>query len=312
MNQALRSEIDKVPFSKSFSGHETFPFRYSWLKKGVDLLATDPAVFQNAEAGIRFGVGKNMVRSIRHWCLATRVAEEEPNSRSRLLRPSKLGEKLFGENGWDPFLEDDATLWLIHWNLASAGTRAATWYWSFSQFQEYAFTKTTMVESLAKDVQSIGWSTVSLSTLKRDVDCFVQTYLPRKSEKVGIDDVIECPLTSLNILIQEPDSERLRFRVGPKETLPPAIFAYALIQFWNGTNSGKRTLEFREILRSQGSPGLVFKLDQETSLSYLDRLKEVTSGLLIFEDTPLVRRIVKLDSLLNDPMFLLEKYYGGE
>ena len=301
-----------LPFAKSFSGHETFAFRYSWLKKGVDLLTKDAEVFQHAEAGVRFGVGKNMVRSIRHWCLAARVAEEEPGSRSRLLRPTELGRRLLSDNGWDPFLEDDATLWLIHWNLASSGTRAATWYWAFSQFQEYAFTKTIMTESLARDIQSIGWSNVSSSTLKRDVDCFVQTYLSRKSEKVGIDDIIECPLTSLNILIQEPDSERLRFRVGPKESLPPAIFAYALIQFWNLTNHDKQTLDLREILRSQGSPGLIFKLDQETTLSYLDRLKEVTSGLMLFEDTPLVRRIVKLDGLPSDPMFLLEKYYGGK
>ena len=312
MNQALISELDKIPFAKSFSGHETFAFRYSWLKKGVDFLTIDPAIFQSAEASVRFGVGKNMVRSIRHWCLATRVAEEEPNSRSRLLRPTKLGEKLLSENGWDPFFEDDATLWLIHWNLASAGTRAATWYWAFSQFQEYVFTKTIMAESLARDIQSIGWSSVSSSTLRRDVDCFVQTYLSRKSEKVVIDDIIECPLTGLNILIQEPDSERLRFRVGPKESLPTALFAYALIQFWNLTNKDKRILELREILRSQGSPGLIFKLDQETALSYLDRLKELTSGLMFFEDTPLVRRVVRREGLPSDPTFLLEQYYGGK
>lgn len=312
MNQALKSELDSIPFLKSFSGHETFAFRYSWLKKGVDLLTVDPAVFQSPEASVRFGVGKNMVSSIRHWCLATRVAEEDSHTRTRLLRPTELGKELLKDNGWDPFLEDDATLWLIHWNLASAGTRAATWYWAFSQFQEYAFTKATIVESLARDMQSIGWSTVSLSTLKRDVDCFVQSYLSRKSEKARIDDIIECPLTNLNILIQEPDSERLRFRVGPKESLPPAIFAYALIQFWNSTNYNKSTLELRDVLRSQGSPGLIFKLDQETSLSYLDKLKEITSGLLIFEDTPLVRRVVKIDSLPKDPMFLLENYYGSK
>jgi len=36
---------------------------------------------------------------------------------------------------------------------------------------------TIMTESLARDIQSIGWSNVSSSTLKRDVDCFVQTSL---------------------------------------------------------------------------------------------------------------------------------------
>ena len=312
MNQALKSELDKIPFSKSFSGHETFAFRYLWLKKGVDLLTTDPEIFQRAEAVVAFGVGKNMVRSIRHWCLATRMAEEKFGSRLRLLHPTELAKSLLSDSGWDPYLEDDATLWLIHWNLASEGTRAATWYWAFNQFHEYTFNRILMVDSLARDIQSIGWSSISFSTLKRDVDCFVQSYLGSKSQKTGIDNSIECPLTNLDILIQEPDGERLRFRMGPKESLPPAIFAYALVMFWNATNHNKSTLELRDILRSQGSPGLVFKLDQETVLNYLDSLNELTEGLMFFEDTPLVRRVVKLEDLPEDPIFLLEDYYCGE
>ena len=59
-----------------FSGHETFPFRYAWLKKGFDGLLRRPDVFGSDDAMVELGVGKNRVRSIRHWCLATRVLEE--------------------------------------------------------------------------------------------------------------------------------------------------------------------------------------------------------------------------------------------
>ena len=125
--QYSNRELSMVPFLKSFAGHETFAFCYSWLKKGVDLLKTDPETFRREDAIVRLGVGKNMVRSIRHWCLATRVAEEEAGTHSRCLRPTDLGNRLLSDEGWDPFLEDDATLWLLHWKLASKGTRAATW-----------------------------------------------------------------------------------------------------------------------------------------------------------------------------------------
>ena len=253
-----------------------------------------------------------MVRSIRHWCLATRIAREEPKTRSRLLYPTELGGKLFSDDGWDPYLEDDATLWLLHWNLASEGTRAATWYWAFNQFQEYTFNRTVMVESLIRDIESIGWSSISQSTLKRDIDCFIHSYLRRKSPKTGIDESIECPLTNLDILVQEPDSERFRFRIGPKESLPPAIFAYTLVEFWKSINYDKSVLELRDILRAQGSPGIVFKLDQDTVLNYLDSLGSITSGLIFFEDTPLVRRVVKLKDLPDDPIFLLREYYSGK
>ncbi|MBC8136407.1 MAG: DUF4007 family protein [Fibrella sp.] len=55
----------------AFSGHQTFVFRYPWLKKGVDALTRDPAVFRSPDAIVRLGVGKNMVDAIRHWTLST-------------------------------------------------------------------------------------------------------------------------------------------------------------------------------------------------------------------------------------------------
>jgi hypothetical protein len=54
----------------SFSGHETFVFRYAWLKKGVDAVQRDHVVFNDDSGMVTLGVGKNMVRAIRHWGLA--------------------------------------------------------------------------------------------------------------------------------------------------------------------------------------------------------------------------------------------------
>ena len=309
--QLSDQELFHPPFAKSFAGHQTFAFRYFWLKKGFDLVSRNSEAFQRDDAVVRLGVGKNMVQSIRHWCLATRVVEEEPKTHLRSLSPTDFGSRLLSDNGWDPYLEDDATLWLIHWNLASIGSRAATWYWAFNRFQEHAFTRTTMVELLIGDMQALGWSDISHSTLKRDVDCFVHTYLSPMADRARIDDAIECPLSNLGILMQEPDSERLRFKTGPNTTLPAAIFGYALAQFWDKRNSGGKTLELREIMTSEGSPGLIFKLDRESVFGYLDALKDVTSGYMVFEDTPLVRRVIRPRESECSPMSLLEDYYGS-
>src|SRR5579885_1940203 len=75
------------PPTLAFSGHETFPFRYAWLKKGLDAAADDPAVFRRDEALTALGVGKNMVRSIRHWCLAAGVIEEVGGGRAAASGP---------------------------------------------------------------------------------------------------------------------------------------------------------------------------------------------------------------------------------
>ncbi|HFS7574768.1 TPA: DUF4007 family protein, partial [Enterobacter hormaechei] len=51
-----------------------------WLKKVVDQSTTDgllpKSVFTNKDAIATFGVGKNMVSSIRHWALACGIIED--------------------------------------------------------------------------------------------------------------------------------------------------------------------------------------------------------------------------------------------
>ena len=79
----------------SFGGHEKFVFRDGWLKKGVDAVSQHPLLFSDDNALVLLGVGKNMVRSIRHWCLATGlVAEVESKERKREIRVTDLGNRI--------------------------------------------------------------------------------------------------------------------------------------------------------------------------------------------------------------------------
>src|SRR6185295_18265091 len=93
----VRSNSSRKPnMTVSFSGHETFPFRYGWLKKGVDAIAKVPTFFSQERAMIDLGVGKNMVSSIRHWCLAARLIEPEKGSTNRSqLIPTEIGKAVF-------------------------------------------------------------------------------------------------------------------------------------------------------------------------------------------------------------------------
>ncbi len=96
-----------------FSGHQTFAFRYGWLEKEVKAVAASPEIFSADDAIVQLGVGKNMVESIRHWGLVAQMLEETPDpadSKKRVLKPSNLAKKLLLRGGWDPFLENDASL----------------------------------------------------------------------------------------------------------------------------------------------------------------------------------------------------------
>ena len=120
-----------------FSGHESFPIRFTWLTKAVRHCEPekDRDLFSRPDAMVTLGVGKNMVRSMRSWGISTRMLEKEEQSRAARLRPTTLGALLFGTNGLDPFMEDPATIWILHWSLAS-NRHIATWFWTFNELRK--------------------------------------------------------------------------------------------------------------------------------------------------------------------------------
>ncbi len=196
----------------SFSGHETFPFRYPWLKKGFDAVLADGDVFLRDDAITTLGVGKNMVRSIRHWCLTVGVLSENRDGGSALRR-TDLGTLLFADDGLDPYLEDPATLWLLHWQIASNRPRATTWFWTFSHFHEPEFTREAITSVLYKWTQTLGGKQVAESSLKRDVEVFLRTYVSSRQRRGDIaEDSLDCPLVELGLIIQPGGGPLYRFQ----------------------------------------------------------------------------------------------------
>jgi hypothetical protein len=115
-----RDPLADPEFRGQFSGHETFPLRYGWLNKVFDAIDETEGVnnrdlSSREDAIVNFGVGKNMVSSMKHWGLATNIIEECDTG----FRISKFGRFLMGQRGLDRYLESPASLWLIHWKLAS-------------------------------------------------------------------------------------------------------------------------------------------------------------------------------------------------
>ena len=111
----------------TFSGHESFHCRSLWLKKGYDFLLTNHR-FSEASAVVDLGVGKNMVSSVNYWMNSFGLARK-----SNQL--SELAEFIFGENGVDPYLEDNASLWLLHYHLINENV-ASIYSIFFNQFRK--------------------------------------------------------------------------------------------------------------------------------------------------------------------------------
>jgi len=122
-----RRDAASAPIRAHFSGHETFPLRQMWLKKAYDQALeggrVPKATFTDDDAIATFGVGKNMVASIRHWALACGVLHEDQGD----FRVGELAGEILHDGGFDPYAENPSTAWLAHWQLAGRCSGRSSW-----------------------------------------------------------------------------------------------------------------------------------------------------------------------------------------
>lgn len=240
-----------------FARHETFHPRFGWLKKGYDLAVADPKIFLREDAPVLLGVGKNMVRSIRYWCSAFKVLVET----ERQTVPTRLGQQLLSDEGWDPFLENPASLWLLHWNLLKAPCTATAWAHVFGEFQAAEFTPEQLVDDL-RDYANGFSVNIADSSLRKDVNCILRMYADQENKKGPTEDSIDCPFTALRLLYSVGDGRRYEFQVGPKETLPAELVVAACLEFAGIAENESSAMGVSRLAYLAGSPGRVFKLSE--------------------------------------------------
>jgi hypothetical protein len=299
----IRGPLTKPTFRAQFSGHETFPLRHLWLKKAYDQVAAAKdgaalkSIFNDAEAIVTFG-------AIRHWALTCGILEEDGD----FFRNTALGNYLFADDtGVDPFLEAPATLWLLHWMIAGTPERSTTWFYVFNHLTLQTFDHDAIAAPLRdyRDQQNARLKNkirASDATIKRDVECFLRSYVPTRQGKFS-DDLFEPALVSLG-LIRAVSSKSYQFRRGAKSTLPDGIFLYALHEFWMRHAPDQQTLSVEALTFEPGSPGRVFKLDEDALVERLARVEESSGRAYIWSDTAGVRNVARR-SKNPDPMAFL-------
>ena len=251
-----------------------------------------------------------MVASIRHWCQVSGLIRTDPHQRGRSIL-TNLGEAIFDDdNGFDPYLDDPATLWLIHWKIATNINQATSWYWAFNIFRENQFTPDTFKKQVSEWTQQQKASARPASdhTLHRDVNCFIRTYYQSRHITTIVEESFDCPLVELNLINELPESKGYEFQRGEKDTLPTQIFAATLAAFWSARFSAKDALPFSELMYAPISPGRIFRLDEDTMTTYLESLSELTKGALQYDETAGLKQVYRHKDL--NQMELLEKYYG--
>ena len=281
----------------TFSGHESFPCKSLWLKKGYDFVVAGND-FNSAEAVIGLGVGKNMVASIRFWLKAFGITEND--------QLTWLGNYLFGESkGKDKYLEDIATLWLLHFNLVFS--EEATLYKMFFcgvQRERSHFEREQVLTYVKLRMVEAGKMTLfNENTVKKDIGVLLQNYtLPRKPQS---NEDYSSLLIDLDLIRQSSEGKGYYFNVDGKRKITKEIFLYGLLKLKEV--EGDNTIAFDTI---QERIGHVFCMQDYETIEMLKQLANEYSQNFAYSDVAGIKQVQFTKDL--DVKQVLDNYYGTD
>lgn len=281
-----------------FSGHDSFQCRQLWLKKGYDYVH-EGKNFNDEDAVVQLGVGKNMVSSIRFWLKAFNIIDNKDI-------PTEFGTRLFDdEHGFDPFLEDEASLWLLHYQLVKSGI-ASIYSIIFNEFrkEKLFFNK----ETYSNYIKRIGESNSDLNfnenTVAKDFIVFANLY-KNDSESKDIEDSFSGILSEIELLKTTGKGKEEHFYIenAERDNLPEAVVLFAIIENPNYGNSiSMNSLEF-----DMNSPGSIFALNRS---GLINKISEIVSEFkdITFTDQAGIKELQFKNK--SDAYKILETYYG--
>ncbi|ANY72831.1 hypothetical protein BBD41_09665 [Paenibacillus ihbetae] len=283
-----------------FGHHQSFYLRVNWLSKAMKMTQNDARFFFDEFAFEKIGLGKNMVKSLRYWVVATNVMEEEKNEqRQSIHRLTPFGKLL---SKYDRFTRFPLTAAVLHVNLAFNKELSPTWYWYFNEFNQRAASNEDLLTAL-NDWASIHLNRrVSIHTLKRDIDCLKQMYTARTQNDDDPEDVVASPLSGLDLLYESRD--QFIKRTPNLSQLDLDALYFTLLRYCELHQVNSVTLE--EVLVKPLLWGKLFHLSS-------NQILEVMQTLQANSDFPvnLVRtnqlNILNIDP--QDPYAFLEKAY---
>ncbi|MHC8520850.1 DUF4007 family protein [Rossellomorea sp. H39__3] len=249
----------------TYGQHQSFYLRDRWLNKAIKHLKQDERFFYDDEAFEKMGLGKNMVKSLRFWVVATGVVEEKFNEeRKKIHLLTPLGEILYK---YDKFIQFNDTASILHYHLSSQREPATTWFWFFNIFSNGAISKDDLHISLVDWVNTHEEKKFSERSLKRDVDCMVKLYTAGQSV-IDPEEVIQSPINKTG-LIKETKGMVIKKQPSIADIGESALY-YTLAKYAELHEINNVSVE--EITTNKGLWGKVFNLSRPTIVKALELL----------------------------------------
>ena len=221
------------PIKYTFSGHESFQCRHLWLKKGYDFIKNGRK-FTDNDAVVELGVGKNMVSAINFWMKAFGIMDINGNL-------TEFADYILdAEKGKDPYFEDEATLWLLHYQLVTQNM-ATTYNLLFNEYrrEKIEFTKENFISFVVRKGTESNINTINKNTVASDFDVLTKMYIRTDAQSKDKEDTFSGLLTELNLIQEEKgrvnEKSELFFSVvaDDKIEIPEEVLLYGILDKGN-------------------------------------------------------------------------------
>lgn len=282
-----------------FSGHESFPCKTLWLKKGYDFNKANKD-FNSPEAVVELGVGKNMVAAIRYWYKAFGLNSDDE-------KINWIPDFLFNDqDGKDRYMEDLGTLWLLHFLLVYSNI-ASLYNLFFVDFQKERrrFDRNQIVTFVKRKMAEANQEHLfNVNTVKKDVGVLLQNYcLPRNPQS---NEDYSTLLMDLDLLRQKEKTDgdekdkSFYFNIEGKKKVTPMAFLFAVLMY---KLDGDNTIPF-DLLQDVG---LIFCMNDLEVIEMLRALSEQYSDYMTYSDVAGIRQLQFVQQM--NPRQIIEQYY---
>lgn len=286
-----------------FSGHESFPCKTLWLKKGYDFNKAGKD-FNSPDAVVELGVGKNMVAGIRYWYKAFGLKSEDE-------RIDWIPDFLFNDqDGKDQYMEDLGTIWLLHFLLVYSNV-ASLYNLFFVDFQKERrrFDRNQIVTFVKRKMAESNQDYLfNANTVKKDAGVLLQNYCLPCNPQTNED--YSTLLMDLDLLRQKEKKDKDKvenekdksyyFNIEGKKKVAPEVFLFAVLMYKSDEDN---TIPF-DLLQDVG---LIFCMNDLEVIEMLRALSEQYSDYMTYSDVAGIRQLQFVQQM--NPRQIIERYY---
>lgn len=286
----------------TFSGHESFQCRHLWLKKGYDYIF-DKKSFSAEDAVVSLGIGKNMVSALRFWMKCFGIIDGND-----IL--TEFAHKIFHkEYGWDPYIEDEATLWILHHKLVKNGI-ASTYSFIFNELrrEKIEFTKENFLSFVKRKAEHNKLQPISEKTLNDDFGVMTKMYIRSNAQAKDKEDTFSGLLTELDLIksFGKRGEEYFMVENSNKDEIPDAVLLYSILEM----EGFDLSISLSAIENDFNSPGSIFAINRTGLINKIDSISNQNSW-VIFNDHAGIKEI-QFKKKPKSSLDVLEKYYNGK